>query len=102
MKTKITIPAGKVPHQKEDIIVKEQYPNIKVDKLFYYNPARETKYKDIPEEVIILVSTIWHKKLFYEWFTVIGNLTHHEKNAEISIVSVLKQKLDENISKYGT
>jgi hypothetical protein len=101
MKTKMTIPAGKIPHQREDIVVKEQYPEIKVDKLFYYNPLREGKYKDVPQEVIILVSTMWHKKLFYEWFVVEGNLTHHEENEEIAIVGYLKQKIHENINKYG-
>lgn len=101
-KTSMTIPKGKIPHQKEDILVKEQWPEFKIDKFLYYDPFREGEYADIPREVIILVSTIWHKKLFYEWFTVSENISHHEDNAEIAIVGLLKQKIHENINKYGT
>jgi len=101
MKTKMTIPPGKIPHQKKDIVVKEHYPDIKVDKFLYYDPFREGKYKNIPQEVVILVSTMWHKKLFYEWFTVEENVSHHEENSEIAIVGFLKQKIKENINKYG-
>ena len=101
MKTKMIIPTQSVPHQKEDILVKEQYPEVKVDKFIYYNPFREGKYKDVPEEVVILVSTMWHKKLFYEWFTIKLNISHHEENEEIAIVEYLKQKIYKNINKYG-